>query len=1098
MKMSQIFAPLMPAYTIDLPRDPIALAVWVILLGLLWVLIIRMRDKSAKINRNTLVWMAILSVLVLVLTPFFGIPVEIDTGSLIDQGKTLHLMFFAAVPWLAAGGIIGFIPAGLLAGMSGLLFAYLETHQIFTPLIFTSLALIFTWGVRQPYRTTFFRYLRIPFFSAVFALIITTPLIFLTQILLLPGEFPLRIAAALGTMPVILLSYGGMLLSGSIICVLLRALLPGKWHRATSFLPSPAEKSVKTRFLLVTVPILLGFLILLISIVWHANVKSSRRDLVTQLVNASEVGADGWTVFVDTGFMALDEIDEAVKLSSAADLGVQQLLGQKIEENGFFNRLIMLSLEGEIIAIYPDSGEIEPIHIPGDLLSADGIVGNELARAVSRAVKEDNGEDGDGELNFFKVLSDSSGQSTQVLLGQTDIDQNQFSRAFVTAFASLGKIKADGQILTKPGELLFSSSLDSSMTEYTGEDFQTPTFYETLSSDGQPMMQYVTPIEGTACAVSTRVPMSELYNTAWQRSYPIFLIGVGILLVLIIGALTILTPVLKDIKVISEEMEKVADGSFNIQISESKSKGEVSQLFEHFHLMAGTLGNRLQKHADLLSLNEQMSAQNNLYDSLRTIVESALSRDVSSVRLLLKDTLEDVNFKNGEGHYCFGPETESYSHLDKEIVTLVRSQGELVLRDFQIGKRFNINKSLSYPSALIAMPMTWQGEDQGVFWVAYHEKKTFSAEDIDFFRSLSRKAAMIISKGISFDNAVTIKNRLEAILNILTDGILLLNAADEVVYHNQSARLMLGLEDKQSIGTHIASLTKDQVLSDFILARENQGEKPLEFKMEDGFICQLHISSVDFENQQKGKVVIFKDVTQAKEREMLESEFVTTASHELRSPLTLIHGYAKLLRLTGNLNEQQDAYINNIIDGVEELKTLVQNLLDIGRLESGDTLEIKRVSAQSLAKNVVASMQPFAKQKNIHLDLSVPDSPIEFDADEVFLAQAIKNLLENAIKFTKMGGDVSLSVRKNEKSVVFSVQDTGIGIAPLDQRHLFEKFKRLSTTLGQESKGSGLGLAIVKSIAERHGGKVWFESQLAKGSTFYLEIPLKYNRKVNL
>ncbi|MDY6847054.1 MAG: PAS domain-containing sensor histidine kinase [Chloroflexota bacterium] len=1087
--MSQIFAPLMPEYTIDLPSDPIALAAWVILLGLLWVLILSMRDKHAKINRNTLVWMAVLSVLVLVLTPFFGIPVEIDRGSPVVQGKALHIMFFAAVPWLAAGGIIGFIPAGLLAGMSGLLFAYLETHQIFTPLIFTSLALIFTWGVRQPYRTTLFRYLRNPFISALFSLIITTPLIFLTQVLLLPGEFPLRIAAALGTMPVILISYGGMLLSGSMICVLCRAFLPGKWYRATSLLPSPGEKSVKTRFLLVTVPILLGLLILLMGIAWRANVNSSRRDLVTQLVNASDVGADGWTVFVNTGYMALDEISEVVTLSNAADLDIQELIGQKMEENGFFNRLIILSPEGEIITIYPDSGEIESIHIPGDLLSSGGTGGKDLARTVSRSYQDD-GEG--GVLNFFKVLSDSSGQSTQLLLGQTNIDENRFSRAFTTAFASLGKINADGQILTRSGELLFNTGPNLAVEEDTGEAFLTPTFYETLSSDGLPIMQYVTPIEGTPWAVLTRIPTAVLYNMAWQRSYPVILIGVGILLVLICGALTVWTPVLKDIKVISKEMEKVADGSFDIQIPEPKSKGEVSQLFEHFHLMAGTLGNRLQKHVDLLSLNEEMSAHNNLYDSLRAIMESALSRDVSAVRLLLKDRMEDAQYKNGGGQYSFGPAAESYSHLDKEILALVRSQGESVLRDFQIGKRFNIKKTLSYPSTLIAMPMTWQGEDQGVFWVAYDEKKTFSAVDIDFFRSLSCKAAMIISKGISFDNAVTIKNRLEAILNILSDGILLLNGGDEVIYHNQSARLMLGLVDKPLIGTHIASLTKDQVLFDFILAGETLSEKPLEFKMGDGYICELHVSPIDFENQQKGKVVIFKDVTQAKEREMLESEFVTTASHELRSPLSLIHGYAKLLRLTGNLNEQQNAYINNINDGVEDLKKLVQNLLDIGRLESGHTLEIKRVSAQSLAKNVVASMQPFAKQKNIHLNLLLPDLLIEFDADEVFLAQAIKNLLENAIKFTKMGGDVSLSVRKNEKSVVFSVQDTGIGIAPLDQRHLFEKFKRLGTTLGQESKGSGLGLAIVKSIAERHGGKVWFESQLAKGSTFYLEIPLKY------
>jgi signal transduction histidine kinase len=225
---------------------------------------------------------------------------------------------------------------------------------------------------------------------------------------------------------------------------------------------------------------------------------------------------------------------------------------------------------------------------------------------------------------------------------------------------------------------------------------------------------------------------------------------------------------------------------------------------------------------------------------------------------------------------------------------------------------------------------------------------------------------------------------------------------------------------------------------------------------------------------------------------MIKSEFVTTASHELRSPLTLVHGYAKLLRLTGNLNEQQDAYITNIISGIEEMKVLVLNLLDLGRLESGQLLQINRTSASTLAKRVYEDMLPFAKQKNIHLTLSVPDTPVEFDADQIFLGQALKNLIENAIKFTKMGGDVSLAVRKKEDRVLFIVKDNGMGIAPLDQRNLFQKFTRAGSSFGGQTQGSGLGLAIVKSITERHGGKVWFKSQLATGSTFYLEIPQKY------
>jgi signal transduction histidine kinase len=245
------------------------------------------------------------------------------------------------------------------------------------------------------------------------------------------------------------------------------------------------------------------------------------------------------------------------------------------------------------------------------------------------------------------------------------------------------------------------------------------------------------------------------------------------------------------------------------------------------------------------------------------------------------------------------------------------------------------------------------------------------------------------------------------------------------------------------------------------------------------------------EGQQAGQALLITDITQTKLTDSRKSEIVTTVSHELRSPLTLIHGYAKILQLTGNLNEQQDTYIGNIIAEVEEMRSLVQNLLDMGRLESEHALDLTRIEAGEIVNSAIKSMEAQARQKNIQINVSLPKSPIYFEADETFLAQALKNLIENAIKFSKMGREVTLSVQLNPDNVVFEVKDEGIGISPLDQRHLFKKFQRMSNPVGQNQQGSGLGLAIVKSIAERHGGKVWFDSQLGKGSTFYLQIPVK-------
>jgi len=211
--------------------------------------------------------------------------------------------------------------------------------------------------------------------------------------------------------------------------------------------------------------------------------------------------------------------------------------------------------------------------------------------------------------------------------------------------------------------------------------------------------------------------------------------------------------------------------------------------------------------------------------------------------------------------------------------------------------------------------------------------------------------------------------------------------------------------------------------------------------------------------------------------------------------LTLILGYAKILRLTGNLNEQQDVYISKIIGGVEEMKGLVKKLLDLDRLEGGDPLDISQFTVEEITHRVVESLEAQAKQKNIQLTLDLPGEPLLIDGDQTFLTQALKNLLENAIKFSKMGSEVKIHAREEDRRVIFTFQDRGIGIAPLDQRNLFTKFSRLSAQSGMENEGSGLGLAIVKSIAERHGGGVRLESQLGKGSTFYFEIPLRQDQQ---
>jgi signal transduction histidine kinase len=218
---------------------------------------------------------------------------------------------------------------------------------------------------------------------------------------------------------------------------------------------------------------------------------------------------------------------------------------------------------------------------------------------------------------------------------------------------------------------------------------------------------------------------------------------------------------------------------------------------------------------------------------------------------------------------------------------------------------------------------------------------------------------------------------------------------------------------------------------------------------------------------------------------------VATVSHDLRSPLTLMRGYATMLDTVGELNEQQQGYVKKIVTGVENMSRLVNNLLDLGRIEFGVGLQVENVPVLDIIERVTGALQLQAMQKNIHLNVELlKDMPHAVEADQALLHQAVYNLVENAIKYTPPAGKVTIRTVSQPDFLIFAIEDSGIGIPQEDIPHLFEKFYRGKQREARNQPGSGLGLAIVLSIAENHRGRVWVESVVGKGSTFYLQIPL--------
>lgn len=226
-----------------------------------------------------------------------------------------------------------------------------------------------------------------------------------------------------------------------------------------------------------------------------------------------------------------------------------------------------------------------------------------------------------------------------------------------------------------------------------------------------------------------------------------------------------------------------------------------------------------------------------------------------------------------------------------------------------------------------------------------------------------------------------------------------------------------------------------------------------------------------------------------------KDEFVSIASHELRSPMTVIKGYVSMLLAgeAGETNPEAREILTEIMVAIERQIRLVNDLLNVSRIESGAiTIKLRdRVDAQNLAALLVQSFKPVIGQKNIILTIETPSSPLpKVQADTDMSVQILINLVSNALKFTS-AGSVTISFEVKGEYLITKVKDTGTGIPKEEQEHLFEKFSPIATKITRISGGTGLGLYISKNLAKLQGGDVWLEgSEVGKGSTFCLSLPL--------
>jgi len=1085
--MSEILTPLTTEYALIIPDNMWALIGWVI--GFVGIILISvcLRDRRFRLDRPTLVWSAILSVLILVLTPFLGILPR--TGLTLGAGEVpfQHLMFFASVPWMVAGGVLGILPATILAGVSGLLLAYLDAHNIFTPLVLMATAVVFSWGMRQRYRTTLFKWLRFPVVAAILSLMVTVPLVFVALTLSTPGTTAARVAIALVRFPMVMFAFGGMVLMGGLVCVIVQAFTQSSWGSKAPLQPAPGEINIKYRLLAYAVPISMIIMTGVFTSSWRVSQNHARKMMVRQMTGASDVAVKGLNIFLETGKHLVRDLALDLREMSGSSESVSNRLDPSFQPLPYFDQISLFDTDGNHLGGFdPVAGLDSTSFLDFDGL-ADAVINEDSPLVFWSSVGED---DQDTWAVFVLVVDDSSGQYAQILWGQTIFEDNLYAQSFFRAMDELVQQGGYWQIIGNGGKVLLGWGGEDSSDGLIGTSYATPTFYQSRTADGLTLLHYDQPITGTSWVIAATLPGTTLQEMAWQATYPLLLITAGAALIVFLLIWVGLSLVISEMDTMAAAIDAVASTNYDLDEFQERSRGYKSYFSKAFQNMIAKLQHRIEAQAELLSVSGRIAGQLNSKDALYLILGAALTQGASSARVVFSDSTSAASPDDSDHRLGLGRHAKLLASFDQDILDLSHGQDIMVLQGTELIKQLPGKAWILDLNYVIIMPLKWKDLRLGVFWAAFPEGLALEEEELDYFKELAQMASTAIVNARTYADSQSTRMLMEAILDLVPDGILIADHSGRVLIQNKNAQKVLGLDGCLLEGKTISSLFKPEDLVDIERAMGPKTEAKT-MVLKDGKALFLITSPVRINPREVGQALIFKDLTEQRKEESLKSELVTTVSHELRSPLTLILGYAKILRLTGTLNEQQDVYIGNIIDGVEEMMSLVEKLLDIGRLEWGDRLDIKPFSAEAFAHRVVNSMDAHAKQKNISIGLDLPDQSLLIEADQTYLTQALKNLLENAIKFSKIDSEVILRVSRNDDRIVFAVQDQGIGIAPLDQRKLFKKFGRTSAQNGQEQEGSGLGLAIVKSIAERHGGQVRLDSHLGKGSTFYLEIPQK-------
>ena len=421
-----------------------------------------------------------------------------------------------------------------------------------------------------------------------------------------------------------------------------------------------------------------------------------------------------------------------------------------------------------------------------------------------------------------------------------------------------------------------------------------------------------------------------------------------------------------------------------------------------------------------------------------------------------------------------------------KLIQHIHATGQgLVIEDAVHDPLWRAGEGAAIRSALAA-PIAGRYALLGLLLLTHEKENYFSSDHLYLLQAIASQAAIAIENSRLYASMLQEQKRLAAVLRHASEAILFLDEQGKPILMNPAGEQLFA-DQPVKFNQPLPAIREYEPFYKLIEeARKSQMPKLGEIAWHDKRTFTAYIAPIE----DGGTVAILHDVSRFKDLDRIKNEFIATASHDLKNPLTSISGYAQLLGQTGTLNAEQKDFVERIRHSVENMSELVQNMMALAQSDLEAAQKHEPVDLKSLLAEMGREFAPQAKGKLQTLEANPPAQALVVEGDPLQLRQALRNLIGNAVKYTPQGGAIKVRCAEGANSAVIQVEDNGYGIPAADLPFIFNRFYRVRSGKASEVEGNGLGLAIVKSIVEAHGGQINVTSEVGKGTQFSVFLPL--------